>query len=715
MLNKKAFFNVRLNLLIRRLVGYVLLGCALSLLFVNFARSQGEPFVSSKAVSQYLEIASNRDTFYIAIHFRIQPDWHLYWENPGDSGLAPVVNWGGSRIFALSPLEWQLPEIIKVGPLVNYGYSKELWLLYEVKLRQPVTKGDLLEFVGKVEYLVCKEDCLPGEANLSLAVKVSDQDKISSDYQFIQQAKDRLPSYFQEFETRANLVGDLITISITPPVRLSDPYFFPRDQGLVQNLSEQQFSIDQNRLELRLPKTLNFSETIKNINGLLVGFDHNKERKGYVISAPLMRSEVASDNKLPFAAVELSTSANQYGALTLLFFAFVGGLILNLMPCVFPVLSIKVLSLVKSQGVDKQKIKAQSLAFSLGVIFSFMIVALALYVARFFGAEVGWGFQLQSPRVIFVLAILFFVLALNFFGAFEIGQGLQNYFGKLRYDSQGILGSFFSGLLAVVIASPCSAPFMGVALAGAILSSPFFGILIFCSLGIGMSLPYLLIGLVPQVARFLPKPGAWVVTFKEFMAYPLLATVLWLITILHKQSGFEGVFLLLIAFCVVIFVTRLSRDAKAFVNLINHILFLIAVLLLVFFTYLVGDFSFVASIESKISNQESLWRQFSAKSVSEELAKGRSVFIDFTAQWCITCQVNKRLILRTDYIQELFLKNNVTLFVADWTGRDPEITRALEAVGRNSVPTYLFIKSQGEDPRLLPSILTQGMIEELFK
>ena len=416
----------------------------------------------------------------------------------------------------------------------------------------------------------------------------------------------------------------------------------------------------------------------------------------------------------------VQSSAQKFSLGKALLFAFLGGLILNLMPCVFPILSIKILGFVQQAGEEKQKIRNHGLIFGLGVLVSFWVLSGLLLLLRAGGEGLGWGFQLQSSGFIVFLVFLLFVLALNLLGVFEIGTSIIGVGGKISRKS-GYGGSFFSGVLATIVATPCTAPFMGAALAYALSQPPINSFMVFTSLALGMALPYILLSFFPALLKLLPKPGAWMESFKQFMAFPLFATIIWLLWVLGLQSGTENIAKLLmgllgagIACWIFGKWGSYSRTPKTRT--------IATFLALVFF--IAGCWLAIPKVvekplgenksEGKISEWGLEWEPFSEEKVNELLAEGKPVFIDFTAAWCLTCQANKVVVFNSDEVIQRFKNKGIVPVKADWTNRNSEITMALAAYGRSGVPLYVVYNGKGDSPKILPEVLKPSIVLNAF-
>jgi thiol:disulfide interchange protein DsbD len=399
--------------------------------------------------------------------------------------------------------------------------------------------------------------------------------------------------------------------------------------------------------------------------------------------------------------------------LLILGFAFIGGLILNLMPCVFPILSIKVMNFLQISGDNPKKAKLHGWVFGAGVLVSFLILAGLLLLLRAGGQELGWGFQLQSPPFIAFMTFLMFGLGLNLMGVFEIGNSLMNVAGSAE-TGEGLKGSFFSGVLATVLATPCTAPFMGTALGAAITMPAIAALLVFAVLGFGMAVPYIILSSFPALMKKLPKPGAWMETFKQFMAFPLFATAIWLAWVFGQQVGIDGLTNLLIGLLLMSMgIWILNRWKATQISNVSRIVSRAFVALLIaggFFISASSTAQETGTSDSQTDQYGIEWQAYSKSLLDQHLAEDRNVFLDFTAAWCITCKANERVVFSSEEVKEKFRDLNFVMVKADWTNRNPEITRALESFGRNGVPLYVIYHKELEEPMILPELLTPGIV-----
>lgn len=596
------------------------------------------------------------------VEFRLEPEWHIYWKNPGDSGAAPKFDFkteGGT----LSEIKWPVPERVRFNDLTNYGYNRRVVFPFRVR---PNAGAGKVKVSLDLEYLVCKIECIPGFGTLSAEFTVGKVSALAANADPHHPIPLETSPFSMEVIERTEDVVRFALKGDEDFRKFREVDIFPVDGSLFASRAPQ-FKEENGNVKAELRWETNAKRETENTRFLLKVVDANGVR-GFEIP------------------VSLKTSSVSLGGLgRAILFAFLGGLLLNLMPCVFPVLSIKILSLVAESRSPAAARKGGWL-YSFGVVATFLALASILLGLRASGEQLGWGFQLQSPAFVLAMALLFFLVGLNFLGVFEIGYGLMRWGGSLKVSS-----SFGTGVLATLVATPCTAPFMGAAL-GASLLLPWWGALaVFFSLGSGMALPFLLLSYFPKALERLPRPGAWMETLKEFFAFPLFASTVWLGWVLVQQTGERGFLILGLSLLGISLAVWLQKSARA-----PAILF--------------GALTIVAGIAlaSPREKAASSWQPFSKAALT-----GGPTFIDFTAAWCLTCQWNKKAVLDTDPVQKIFSENGVKLIRADWTDRDPDVTEALAGYGRTSVPLYVFIPAEGE-PILLPELISKQDIEKLF-
>lgn len=640
---------------------------------------------------------------WIGLRLELEKDWHTYWKNPGDSGLPTKVEWTLPDGWKISEPKWELPTRIPMPPLTNLGFSNETLLAYELNVPREVAPGDYL-LSGKASWLICKEECIPEKADLILKVVVSAGDaKPSSAHRMFQNIRKQQPVALPQGSfLSVRISGKELSLEFdNDPSWLEGKVdFFPFENQII-SIKEGPRLDGKSRLVFERAEP--FSSTAKKLSGVLIV---GKNVYSVDVDLPPRDATVSSSSNgtNTQSAVDASSSGNTgdaaVGSLLAVVFALLGGVLLNLMPCVFPVLGIKVMSFAHQNESKSGKIHGY--LYTLGVLVSFWILAIVLLVLRSAGENVGWGFQLQEPIFVAGLIFLFAVLTANLAGFFEIG-GRWMGLGAHLTEKEGNWGAFFTGVLAVVVATPCTAPFMGVAI-GTVISKPWPIVLaVFSALGFGLALPFLFLSWNPSLVKKLPKPGMWMLRLKEFFAFPMAATVIWLLWVFGQQVGVNGLALAAIGVLVLFAAIWIFHRFSGFWKWIGWILVGISIFM--------GWKSTSFTLPSMIQSSSSTWKKFSPADVEAALADGKAVFVDFTAAWCLTCQANKAIVLDTSEMQEFFQKEGVVLFLADWTNSDPVITKELERFGRIGVPLYLAYAKGSKEAKILPQVLTKEIVK----
>ncbi len=646
----------------------------------------------------------------VGLWMTMDPDWHSYWINPGDAGMPSEVQWRLPEGVEAGSIQWPFPERIDQPPLTSYGYSHEVLLPMQVELTADFS-DDSITLQGKAVWLICADVCLPAEQEVSLTLPVSAGEPTPN------------PDWAEAFSTTRSafpLVEDAWIVRATPTEtgyrleltsdgaafpNFDGAFFFANEKAVLQHAEAQAFQQTDDGYTVELVASEFADGSPHRLTGALVleeGETWNGTHRALSVDAELSPMDVASR-----PANDASMSF-----LFALLFAFIGGLILNLMPCVFPILSIKILGFAQGRDHSRATLRNHGLMFGLGVIVSFLLLAGVLLALRAGGEQLGWGFQLQSPWLVGGLALLMFALGLMLVGVFEIGFGLASAGGRLD-NKEGLGGAFWSGVLATVVATPCTAPFMGAALGYALAQPALSSLSVFGVLGIGMATPYVLLSLFPQWIQRLPKPGQWMETLKQALAFPLFATAVWLVWVFGLQTGINGAAFLLLAMTAFGFgawilgrwglPTNSPRQRGVALTMVA-----LALILAIVATGVgVGQTAEAHSSQSADSD----WLTFDPAEVDRLVAAGQPVFIDFTAAWCLSCQANKAIALNTSAVQDAFRDKGVIRFRADWTQRDPVITAALEGFGRSGVPLYVLYPPNG-DPVLLPAILSAGIVTD---
>jgi thiol:disulfide interchange protein/DsbC/DsbD-like thiol-disulfide interchange protein len=660
----------------------------------------------------------------VAVRERIEPGWHTYWTNPGDAGEPTSIEWKLPEGAAAGPILWPLPHTIPVASLTEYGYSDEILLLTEIQLPKELP-GDSVTLAAKVSYLVCKDICIPETADVELTLPVASTSEPSPFAGQIAAARDRLPvplpgtALYAANPAKSDL---RLTISTDEGLLrdITDARFFPVTWGSVSNSAAQPKSMSGGQLALDL-KQGDTKETPEKLEGVLVltKGSGDKPRVGYLISARRGPDSAAAGSLFDHASTQgggkatlqspAPESALESTAFAVLL-AFFGGIVLNLMPCVFPVLALKALGFAKAaDGGHRQ----QGLSYLGGVLASF--AALAAIIAAFEqgSAALGWGFQFQSPAFVLALALLFFVMGLSLSGVVSFGGGLMSA-GDALSRKPGNAGYFFTGALAALAATPCTAPFMGAAIGYAVTQPLYVLGAVMLGLGLGFAAPVVALSFIPSIQRLLPKPGAWMETLKQVLAFPLYATAAWLVWVLSIESGSDGVMAAALAMVGVGFAAWLagktafsSLPLRSIAPALGAIA--VAVGLSMATTGQVGEASVGGEpLALKVE-------PFTQARLNALNAEGRPVFVNLTAAWCITCKVNERVALKSDAVVQAFKSGGIVYLKGDWTRANPEISDILQHFGRAGVPLYLFYPGRGAEPRVLPQLLTAGLVLDEIK
>lgn len=662
-------------------------------------------------------------TVTVAVRERIEPGWHTYWMNPGDSGEPTSIDWKLPDGVKAGPVLWPLPHVISIGPLANYGYENELLLLTEVEIPKGFD-GNSLTIAGKVSYLVCKDICVPEEANVQMELPVGAAAESSQHRELIAEARSALPVPFPgtaSYSTNPAKGALRLSVAATPSLfeGISDARFFPSTWGAVSNPSPQLKKIAGGQLTLDL-KQGDTKETPAKLEGVLVLMKAaDGSRAGYLISASRGPNSAdagalydrADITGLGSGSAQSAASEGVSGSAGIaMLFAFLGGIILNLMPCVFPVLALKAFGFARAtDGGHRQ----QGVAYLIGVLASFGALAAIIAVLREGSAAIGWGFQFQSPAFVLALALLFFVMGLSLSGVVSFGGGLMSAGDRLS-RRPGNAGYFFTGVLAAVAATPCTAPFMGAAIGYAVTQPSYVLAGVMLALGLGFALPVFLLSISPPMQRVLPKPGAWMETLKQVLAFPLYATAAWLVWVLSIQAGSDGVMAAALAIVGVGFAAWLASKTA-----MSSLPVKLAAPLLGVLAFAAGlSMATTAQTETAGATAATSYLKeepFTQARLDELKGQGRPVFVNLTAAWCITCKVNERVALKSNAVAEAFQSAGIVYLKGDWTRANPEITEILQRFGRAGVPLYLFYPGHGAEPRILPQLLTTGLVLDQIK
>lgn len=642
----------------------------------------------------------------LGVNQRIIPHWHTYWKNPGDSGLPTRIDWRLPQNAVAGDILWPVPGRFTLGPVTNYAYADEVTLLSPVKVADDVRPGSLFSVEAKVKWLVCEEICIPQQVELGLTLPVvADRQAAGPGSPLVREAHATMPEespwpasvdYGQDEITLRLAGGELNAGSI------ADISFFPDRWGRIDHGAPQVRVGGEREISLKLRPGEEPGTGAEPLSGVLVITENTPDgpvRRGFQLEA---RPVSATGNQPVPGGMTVA------GALG---FALLGGLILNLMPCVFPILSLKALHLLKQSGVSRRTVRLQGLAYTGGVLMSFALLGAVLIALKSTGAKLGWGFQFQSPAFVLAVAFLMFTVGLSLSGLVNLGGSVAG-LGAGYAEKPGYAGSFFTGVLAAVVAAPCTAPFMGAAVGYALSQPPPVLLAVLIALGLGLALPYLALSFSPALQRWLPRPGAWMETLKQGLAFPMYATAAWLVWVLARQTGTSALPLALGGILAIAFAAwlrdRTRRQPPAARQLATGIAALVlwVPMAAIYFVH-----AGALSGEPKQQAVSGNWESYAPQRLQTLRAQGKPVFLNLTADWCISCLVNERVALNADEVTKAFRAAGVTYLKGDWTNRDPLITAKLAEFHRSGVPLYVhYPAGAGSAPVVLPQILTPQIV-----
>ncbi len=661
-------------------------------------------------------------TTYVALRQKIDKGWHTYWRNSGDSGEATRIAWTLPAGWTAGDIVWPAPTRQPTGPLMNYGYQGEVLLPVPVTAPADAKPGEMVTLKAAATFLVCEEICVPEDAVLTLSLPVAEglAEPNPAWSGPIAKALSDAPTpaaFTSVFAKQGTTLALAITGEALKGADVSQAYFFPFDSTVIDHAKPQVIERGPDGLTLTLTPGYAFQEGEgpKAMAGVLSLGD-----KAYEISAATGAPPPGASGLGAPPSKAVGGGGGALGLPLAAAFAFLGGLILNLMPCVFPILAMKAASLA-GHAHERRVAQGQGLAFLAGVLATFLALAIALIAVRAGGAAVGWGFQLQSPPVVAGLALLMLAVALNLSGVFEVGSSLQGV-GTGLAGKRGMAGAFFTGALAVVVAAPCTAPFMAPALGWALTQSAPAAITVFLALGLGFAAPFALAAFVPGLLTRLPKPGPWMEGFKKLMAFPMYGAAAWLVWVLTIQAGntalarifAAAVVLALAAWLLGVAQHRRAQGGKPLALAgIGGALAVVAALAAVWPSY--GEPQTASSAASEGGKANVPYEAYSPEKLAAAQAAGKPVFVNFTAAWCVTCQVNEKVALTSQGVADAFKQTGAVYLKADWTLKDAVIEAELAKHGRAGVPLYLVYGAKGGEGVILPQILTEGLIVRALK
>ena len=658
-----------------------------------------DQYVNSSLIFPYSGFGVGEDEYYLFVKLEHEKGWHTYWINPGDSGYETSIEWDLPEGVIVSEILWPVPEALDFFGLTNYGYEESVYLVVKLSISDKV-KNDV-SIKASVAWLMCEKVCIPGSVDLMLNIPFIEESTFNSGQEVfiggkLNKLSSKLDAEISVFEYDGSYylqVQDLSELS-------GDVYIF--NKNLLVNPSAKQ-KVEGDFIILEKSVYAGEDTNFEGVVGL--------RKKGSVVyngeevEGVYFNSEIIHSLP-PVGSINIGEfKKGGINLLSVVVLAFIGGLILNLMPCVFPVIGLKIMGFVNQAGADKKVIVNHGMVFTLGILISFWIIAIILLLLRASGEEFGWGFQLQSSIFVWALVVVLFVFGLSLSGLFEVGLKVTAAGGKLITKS-GYTGTFYSGVLATVVATPCAAPFLAPALGAALMVPPFQSLVVFTFIGLGLATPYILLSIFPILLNYLPKPGAWMESFKQAMAFLLYATVGYLMWVLVGQLT-DGEQLYAV-FGLVFIATACWIYGRWFLNYSYKYR---KVMLVVSVTFMIIGISLGVIKE----NSDIHWEAWSEDRVVELVNDGRPIYVDFTARWCATCQVNKRVVFGSDEVNKFFIDNNVAALVADWTKHDKKITRELAKYQRSAVPFNLAYKKGSSEPVILPELLTPEIVLNAFE
>ncbi len=687
-------------------------------------------------------------TVSVGVLLRMDRGWHTYWVNAGEAGLPTEIVWTLPDGFLTGAIQWPLPnKYIEAGDVMTYGYKDETMLLVPLTVPQSARPGERVTLKAEVSWLECEKTCVPGREVITLTLPVGDGQRDPATASLFDLYRTRIPARLTDvrnISVSSRESAGAVVLALTPGsgVTLSQESvdFYPMS-GEPLTVGRSVVSADGRTITIPVASAQPPGGG-RTLEGVVVYRNGGGGRVGAVVGIPLSASllsggvgPVADGGILGRTFTTIEQPGSSQPLWLYLLFAVVGGLLLNIMPCVLPVIALKIFGLMKMSGNEPKKVKRLGWAFSTGILFSFLVLALIVILLQYAGGQVGWGFQFQEPLFVVAMAAVVFAFGLSLFGVYEIQlpgaalAGVGSLAAKQEKGGKGYAASFWEGVFATILATPCTAPFLGSALGFAFAQPPGVILLIFASVAFGMALPYLLITSRPAWLKYLPKPGAWMETAKQFMGFLMMATVLWLLYILGKQLGVEAVvwtgsFLLSIAVAAWLigrFATLTATRARAYAVWALSLL-IVAGAYLLFMESTLNVRALIAGEQApeasggERSDEGIQWQPFSLQALDRELGAGSPVFIDFTAEWCLTCKVNERTVLVNREVVDAFAERGIVPFKADWTNRNPEITRLLKKFGRSGVPLYvLFPAGRPEAPIVLPEVITPSIVIDALK
>ena len=666
---------------------------------------QGRELVKAQLVADTDTVVPGKP-FTVGVLLKMEPHWHTYWKFSGDAGLPSEIKWDLPPDWKVGEIQWPIPvKLMDPGDIETYGYENEVLLMQEIT--PPASASGSINLSAEATWLVCERLCIPGDAKLHLELPIGATNRAANEELFARY-RSRLPQSWPDQSVarsswNRNGAQLVLTVESAALANYAVAEFFPLPEGDTV-VGHPQVERGNGKATFRVPLE-NADAKLSSLNGLVVfGADATgPSRTGWSL------------NRSVTAGVVASSPQSDSSLWKFLFFGFLGGFILNLMPCVLPVISLKIFGFVQHAGQSRSRILRSGLAFVAGIFTWFVGLALLLIVLRSLGREITWAFQFTNPYFVVIMSAVVLIFALNLFGVFEISLPQSANSRLLNWTSRDDdVGSFFQGVFATVLATPCTAPFLGTALGFAFTQSGLVILLMFLAIAAGMSFPYLLLSAQPAWLRLLPKPGPWMEHVKQLMGFLLLATLLFLLWVLGAERGVDAIiwtscFLLVLALVCWMKGVFLGPTASGMKRAVSSLIMLLLVVGSAL--YFIGEKFAETKVASNGSQSAGDWAPFTPERLQQELAQGRTVFVDFTAAWCLTCKFNEATVLESSAVREAFRQRGVVKMKADWTNADPAITKILKQFGRPGVPMYvLYPAGKNAEPILFPELLTQSII-----
>jgi thiol:disulfide interchange protein len=681
---------------------------ALALLAATPALAQIDelPKVHARLVAEDLA-APPGGSITVALEEDIREGWHTYWVNPGDAGAPTEIKWDLPQGWSAGDIQWPTPKRLPVGPLMDYGYEGKLWLLQKLSVPADAKPGDTVTLKAAVDWLVCKDICVPEETALTLPLKIGPAAPDPGVAKDFAAARNLLPVASPWKLTYALTKDSLSIYADAPALAAAHPVevdFFPDKSGIIKGAAPQKMRFTKDGLVLTLSPGDKAQQMTGALSGVLVLKSSDNSIQSLTVDAP--------KGAVPDAGGADAAAATDGITLWVAFLsAFLGGLILNIMPCVLPILAMKALALAGHSGRERAEASREGFAYSGGAILSFLVFGMVIVLLRQGGDAIGWGFQLQEPIAVAGFALLIFAVGLNLSGVFEVGTVTL---GDSLAHRSGVTGAFFTGVLAVAVAAPCTAPFMAAALGFALTQSMVSAMLIFFGLGLGFALPFLILGIWPKALSFLPRPGPWMLRLKQFLAFPMYGAAAWLVWVLAEETGADGVAIVLaafVAFALAAWLWTVTRDLSPRGRGLGMAAATLALIASLYgLTMLKGEAAVPPATSATADAQP-----FTMERLASLRASGKPVFVDATAAWCITCLVNEKAVLSQPNVKAAFKDRKVEYLIADWTNRNEAITKLLADNGRSGVPLYLYYAPGADKPVILPQILTESGVLDAMK